>query len=179
MHFRLLSLVLALALSVGSDAFAESNLTSVYTDISGRACKKTVNDKLTGASTSVCRGVGGFYLHALDDDERSSVSVVAPDKQVFPLEYWNVVTHGFSSLGARAEWRVTTTGGKRVPVALIVRVNAVDQSDPDRPKRTPLLAIAKIRSDTACVVGKIDALLPDARQRARTLADAEELACLR
>lgn len=67
----------------------------------------------------VCGGVGKFKLHVLDDDERSSVSVVAPDGEIFPLEYWEVVTHSFSSLGAGAEWRVAsmrcfrTLGSKR------------------------------------------------------------------
>lgn len=179
MHFRLFSLMVAATLSVASVALAEQRMASVYTDISERTCKKTVNDELTGASTSVCRGIGGFSLHVLNDDERSSVSVVSPDRQVFPLDYWNVVTHDFSNLGARAEWRVTTTNGKHVPVALIVHVNAVDQSDLDHLKRVPLLAVAKIRSDAACVVGKIDALLPDAKQRAISLADAKNLACLK
>ncbi|MFM9434298.1 hypothetical protein ACFDR9_001353 [Janthinobacterium sp. CG_23.3] len=179
MRFHRLSLIAAVALSFSSSAVAERKMESVYTEISGRACKKTVDEMLIEASTSVCHGVGGFNLHVLEDDERSSVDVVAPNKKIFPLEYWDVVTHGFSSLGERAEWRGIRENGTFFPMALIVRVNVLNQDDLDQPKSAPLLAVAKVSKNAACVVGKIDALLADANQRARTLADHENVVCLK
>lgn len=160
-------------------SLAQQRVDSRYTDIAGKACSKTVDDKSIGAYTMTCPGVGGYSLHIMEDDERSSVNVVAPDKRVFPLDYWDVVTQGFSSLGKKAEWRVTTVGGKTVPIALIIRVNAVDQGDLDHPRRVPLLAVAQIRKDTACVITKLDAALPTANAQARKLADVEGQACLK
>lgn len=175
---RLISLIIFAAMVHIGDATAQRKIDSMYTDIAGPACKKSVTEKISGASTAVCPGVGGFHIHVLEDDERSSISVVAPDGHVFPLEYWEVVTHGFSILESRAEWRVTRKNGKVVPVAIIVRINAVDQSRLDHPKRVPLLTIAKIHPGSACVIGKVDALLQDAHHQARTIADDADLDCL-
>lgn len=179
MNGRSSCLLFAMAMVVSGHGHAQRDVDSLYTDIAGKACTRSLDDKSTGANTMMCPGVGGYSLHVMEDDERSSISVVAPDKRIFPLDYWEVVTHGFSSLGKKAEWRVTKVGGKTVPIALIVRVNAVDQSDLDHPRRTPLLAVAQIRKDTACVVTKLDAALPTASAQARKFADGEGQACLK
>lgn len=102
-----------------------------------------------------------------------------PNKKIFPLDYWEFVTLGFSSLGERAEWLVETKKRIAVPIALIVRVNSIDQNDLEHPKRLPLLAVAKIRRDMACVVGSVDARRADANIQARKLADKRDLKCLR
>lgn len=143
----------------------------------------TVDDKLTGADTMKCAGVGGYSLHVTEDDERSAISVVAPDEQVFPLDDWKVSTPGFSTLGKKAEWRVKKVAGKSVPVALIVRMNVADpnvtdQSDVDQPKRGPLLAVAQIREGKVCLVAKVNAALSNANAQARIAADSEGQACL-
>ncbi|GAB2876154.1 hypothetical protein GCM10027277_51940 [Pseudoduganella ginsengisoli] len=156
----------------------ESTISSAYTGIASKACVRRIDDAVTGARTSDCPGVHGFRLQVLEDDERSSVSVVTPDGRVLPLNYWDVVTRGFSTLGTRAEWRIAKAGGKAVPVALIVRVNAVDQSDPEHPKRVPLLAVARIARDAACVVRTVDARAPDANEQARQVAADRHIACL-
>ncbi|MBP1203959.1 hypothetical protein JOD97_001973 [Duganella sp. 1411] len=171
-------LVAAAVLIASDNAGAQRSAVSIHTDISGKSCNKHINDKSTGAYTLDCRGVHGFRLHVLEDDERSSISIVTPDKQIFPLNYWDVVTQGFSTLGARVEWRITRVDGEAVPVALIVRVNALDQSDPEQPKRVPVLAVAKITRNAACVTRVIDALAPDANKEARRSSDDQRLACL-
>lgn len=179
MNIRLMGLIAALATGLSAGASAHTNPTSMYTDIAGKSCKKTVADKVTGAYTLRCPGVGKYRLHIHDDDERSSIDIVTPDAQVFALNYWEVVTHGFSSLGKKAEWRVANVGGKTVPVALIVRLNVMDQSDPERPKRRQVLVVAHIGKDTACVVNVVDAASADANAAARAAADRPEQTCLK
>ncbi len=169
--------VLAATLYAG-EAAAQRTIKSMYTDLAGSSCRKTADEKISGASTSTCPGIGGFGLHVLTDDERSSISVVAPGGRISALEYWDVVTHGFSTLEKRAEWRVRVEQGKPVPIAVIVRVNSVDQSEPDHPKIVQLLAVAKIGDDMACVIEKIDSRSPNAGQRARTSADRDDWTCL-
>lgn len=162
----------------GGAAAQEGAISSIYTDIGGKACAKHTDDATTGAHTLECPGIHGFRLRVLEDDERSSVSVIAPDGRVFPLNYWDVVTRGFSTLGTKAEWRVENADGKAVPVALIVRVNALDQGNLAHPKRVPLLAVARIAGDAACVVRTVDARARDANEQARKFAADGRMKCL-
>lgn len=171
-------LACAAALATSESAIAQPSSASVYTDISGKECAKHIDDELTGAYTMDCPGVLGFRLHVLVDDERSSVSVITPDKMVFPLNYWDVVTRGFSTLGSKAEWRITKVAGKAVPVALIVRVHALVQSETSPLGRTPFLAVAKIAVDGACVTGVVEASSRTANKQARQIAADRDKACL-
>ena len=85
------------------------------------------------------------------------------------LEFWNVITGSFSTLGPRAEWRARDIDGKPVPHALIVRVFA--QEDPEHPERkTSWLAVAKIGAQGSCVTDRIEAGADD-NLRARVAAD--------
>ncbi|MBY0238455.1 MAG: hypothetical protein K2X55_03980 [Burkholderiaceae bacterium] len=165
-------------LAAHGNAAAQPGVVSIYTPIAGKACAERTDDAVTGARTADCPGVHGFRLHVMEDDDRSSVSVVTPGGRVLPLNYWDVITRGFSTLGAKAEWRVTKAGGKSVPVALIVRVNALEQRDPASPKRVPILAVARISLDAACVVRAVDARASDANQQARKFAADRHIACL-
>ncbi|MDM5179270.1 hypothetical protein PO883_18930 [Massilia sp. DJPM01] len=179
MNIRLMGLVAALAASLSAGACARTNLSSVYTDIAGKACKKSVDDKTSGAYTLTCPGVGDYRLRILDDDGRNSIDVVSPDARIVALNYWDVVTQGFSTLGNKAEWRVARIGEKTFPVALIVRLTLMDQSDPERPKRRPVLVVAQIGKHTACVVKVVDATSGAANAAARAAADGQAQACLK
>lgn len=97
MPSSLTCLVAAAVLIDSGNAAAQRSAVIIYSDISGKTCEKHVDDKSTGVYTLDCRGVHGFRLHVLEDDERSSISIVTPDKQIFPLNYWDVVTQGFST----------------------------------------------------------------------------------
>jgi hypothetical protein len=133
-------------------AFVEN--TSVYTDISGSRCRTIRVVRESGASVQSCPGVAGYKLEVEDDDARMSIAVVAPGGKRSELSYWQVITSAFSSLGNKAEWRVTRLKGKTTPVALIVRVNASE--DPSNPqKTTSYLAVAKITAAKTCVTDKI------------------------
>lgn len=164
--------------SYGSASAQQGAISSMYTDIGDKACAGRIDDAATGARTLDCPGVSGFRLQVLEDDERSSVSIVAPDGRVFPLNYWDVVTRGFSALGSRVEWRVAKLGRNALPVALIVPVIAFDHSGPGHPKRVPLLAVARVARDAACVVRVVDARVPGANKQARQIAADGGIACL-
>ena len=139
---------------------------SVYTDIASARCK-TVEAADEGAhSVQKCPGVAGYELLVEDDDSRQSVTVVSPEGKKHPLDYWQVITTGFSSLGEKAEWRVEKKGGKVRPYALIVRVNASE--NPEKPEQTTsYLAVAKITDGAVCLTDKVKT-----NEEARQAADA-------
>ena len=115
-------------------------------------------------------GIAGYKLLLEEGDLRQSITVVTPKGKKYPLNYWQVITGGFSAAGEKAEWRVVKSKGKMVPVALIVRVNAHENPD-NVEKTTSYLAVAKITAQKICVTDKIN---PGAGQNeeARRAADA-------
>ncbi|MBA3805104.1 MAG: hypothetical protein H0X14_05255 [Acidobacteria bacterium] len=159
------------------DAQSSGSLTSIYTDIAGSSCRTIFTHRESGATTQSCAGVAGYKLEVEDDDARMSITVVAPNGKKSELSYWGVITSSFSSLGNKAEWRVRKVKGKNVPVALIVRVNAnEDSSNPE--KLTSYLAVAKITPSRTCVTERIG---PSAKanEEARRAADrAADKQCL-
>jgi hypothetical protein len=164
-----LVLTCALALTCAPTSSAVAN-ESIYTDLLSNKCKTISVDQESGASTQLCPGVAGYKLEVHDDDARMSVTVIKPNGRKYPLEYWNVITSGFSSVGEKAEWRVVRQNGKVVPVALIVRVNTNENSEVPEQK-TSYLAVAKITAQGICVTDKIG---PGAtmNEDARRAADA-------
>jgi hypothetical protein len=170
--------VLVLLLASSQAIRAQAKLESVYSDLSESKCKTIEVDKETGSSTQRCPGIAGYKLLVLDDDARQSITVVAPGGKQHALDFWGVVTHAFSSVGKKAEWRVTRTKGKISPVALIVRVNASeDSANPSR--LTSYLTVVKILAEEICVTQKVP---PGARanETARQAADsAPTAACLK
>jgi hypothetical protein len=98
------------------------------------------------------------------------VTVVTPDGRRHPLNYWQVVTTAFSTVGDKAEWRLERKGRKARPVALIVRVYA--DENPEAPgEKTSYLAVAKITAERVCVTEKIKGSAT-ANEEARRAADA-------
>ena len=150
---------------------------SVYTDLIPKSCKMLKGDKESESSEQLCPGVGGYKLLRLEGDLRESITIRDPQGKEFPLEYWSTIAGGFTNLGDKAEWRVEKSGGKIIPKALIVRVNASENSEkPD--VKTSYLAVAKIAPGKACVVAKIPPG-PKMNQLAREAADfASDRPCL-
>jgi hypothetical protein len=137
---------------------------SVYTNIA--RCKTIESHEEGASSTQKCAGVAGYSLLVEDADSRQSVTVVSPDGKKHPLNYWQVITTGFSSLGGKAEWRVEKKGARVRPYALIVRVNASE--NPEKPEQTTsYLAVAKITAAAVCVTDKVKT-----NEEARQAADA-------
>jgi hypothetical protein len=171
--------IFALTLVTALTSVAQSQrIQSSYTDLSGSACRTLDVDKQTGASTQRCPGVSGYKLLVHDDDSRQSIAVVNPAGREHELNFWEVITPAFSSVGEKAEWRIARTNGKTLPIALIVRVNASE--DPENPKRvTSYLAVSKITSGEVCVTHKIKAS-STANDEARRAADSNSNApCLK
>ena len=162
-RFITLSILFLLTVSL---AQAQS---SMYTDLAASKCKTIKVDKESGSSVQSCAGIAGYKLLVEDDDNRMSVTVVSSGGKKHSLNYWNVITHAFSSVGDKAEWRVKKEGQKVIPMALIVRINA--NEDPDSNKRTSYLAVAKITAQGICVTDKIK---PGAKanEEARAAADS-------
>lgn len=145
-----------LAQTQGLRLIAEA-VDSVYTGIAD--CPVVELDEETGASSTLCEGIAGYELLVTDEDARMSVTA---------LDYWQVVTFAFSNLGTKAEWRVIDRDGERVPVALVVRVNASEGDDASA--ITSYLAVAKITPEEICVTDRIEPD-PDMNAAARRAAD--------
>jgi len=162
---RVLVIALLACLALAVTAWA-APVTSVYTSLSNCKVVKTGQDW----SVSACRGVGGYNLQLEYGDARESITVFSPDRQKHELELWHVVSGGFSSVGKKAEWRVTRKGNTVVPHALIVRFNASENPE-DSSKVTSYLVVAKITPQKICVTDKI-APSATANEEARRAADA-------
>jgi hypothetical protein len=167
-----------LLVSVSAGGYS-SDVYSVYTEISASDCKLIpVPDELEGGGDELrCSGSGGYDFLVYSGDERVSASIITPDGEVHELQFWNVITRGFSSIGPRAEWRLGRTGKSLSPYALIVRVNAYE--NPNRPEKiTSYLAVVKITDSDVCVTDRIRATGRE-NMDARIAADAsKEKECL-
>lgn len=149
---------------------ASAPITSMYTGTSGKGCRTIKTYPETGDSVWRCPGVAGYQLEVAEGDLRMNITVVAPSGKKSDLNYWGVITSGFSSLGDKAEWRVQKINGKTTPIALIVRVNASE--NPETPeKTTSYLAVAKITPAKTCVTDKIGPSAT-ANEEARRAADS-------
>lgn len=144
--------------------------TSTYTNLDAKYCRTLKSSDAEGGSyEGRCPGVGGYTLLVTEGDLRQNITVVTPKGTKHSLDLWTVVSSAFSSLGPKAEWRMTKIKNKATPTALIVRYNASE--NPDKPeKTTSYLAVIKITSAEICVTNKV---LPgaNANAEARRLAD--------
>ena len=161
--------IAAFLLAGASTAAAQSNQ-SVYTSLGAKQCR-TMKSAEAGDDgyEGRCRGVGGYTLLLSEGDLRQNITVITPKGAKHSLDLWDVISGGFSSVGPKAEWRMTTRNGKPVPVALIVRYNA--NEDPEHPtKQNSYLAVSKITATEICVTDKILSG-PKANEDARRAAD--------
>ena len=150
---------------------------SVYSDLSSARCRTIEVDKESGNSVQSCPGVAGYSLLVLDDDLRQSITVVDPRGKKHELNFWHVITGGFSTLGRRAEWRVLKKQRVFVPVALIVRVIA--NEDPEHPNRsTSYLSVSRIGDSSICVTHRIKGG-PQDNELARKAAEETTAPCLK
>src|SRR5262245_45172371 len=104
---------LALILTIFSSvAFGQTKkIESIYTGLDDKSCKTIKqSDDEAESYRGLCPGVGGYKLELLEGDLRQSINVIAPNKKKYELNLWSVVSAGFSSMGEKAEWRVTKSG---------------------------------------------------------------------
>lgn len=167
MKIILMNLAVIFALAISAKAQTPE---SVYTSLAAKNCKTIKVYKEAEGSVQSCAGIAGYKLLVEEGDLRQSITIVAPNGKKSPLDYWQVITGGFSTVGEKAEWRVVKSNGKITPVALIVRVNASENPE-DSTKITSYLAVAKITAQKSCVTDKIK---PSATQNeeARRAADS-------
>ncbi|MES2900568.1 MAG: hypothetical protein V4723_12635 [Pseudomonadota bacterium] len=152
---------------------------SVFTDLHGKSCKTIEADRHSGASTRRCTGVAGYSLLVHEASAQTSIDIVTPQGRVYPLEFWEVVTPGYSYVGRKAEWRVGIRDGKLAPSALLVRLNTIN-SDFEGPRVAAgsILTASRIARDGACVVYQGDAGTRSADQQARSAAAHPASKCL-
>jgi hypothetical protein len=170
-------LVFILLIAVNS-VKAQSNQ-SVYTNLAPKYCRTVKSGgEQADSYTGRCRGVAGYNLVVEEGDLRTNIKVVPPRGGEKSLDLWTVVSSAFSSLGPKAEWRMSRRGGKLVPVALIIRYNASENVE-EPSKTSSYLAVTKITSQEICVTHKISPG-PKANEEARLAADsAETKPCLK
>ena len=168
-HFEIrIVLIVAVLFVSGSVSVAQNR--SFYSPLDSQQCH-TIKTETTGAGDyeGLCPGFDGYSLTLLEGDLRQNIIVGAPDGTKHSLDLWDVISGGFSHVGARAEWRIARQNGQQTPIALIIRYNVSEDADhPD--KKTSYLAVAKITPSEICVTDKIPPA-PDANQTARIAAD--------
>ena len=156
--------------AVAATVAGQSNQ-SAYTALGEKQCRTTRRPKdATDDYEGRCRGVAGYTLVLTEGDLRQNITVITPQGAKHSLDLWDVISGGFSSVGAKAEWRMAKRNGKLAPVALIIRYNASE--DPSAPsKQNSYLAVSKITPAEVCVTDKI-LPGPKANEDARRAADA-------
>lgn len=155
-----------------------AKLTTAYFPAEGKTCKTTSHNKETGDTEKRCPGPAGYSLVVIESDDRASISLVTAKEKTLPLNFWDIVTPTFSTLGPKVEWRLMSNNGAVTPVAIIARVNTVDQADVAAPKPRSFLVVARIHNETACVTAKVSASERNANELARSIADTPDRACL-
>ncbi|MCY7376473.1 MAG: hypothetical protein LH472_10945 [Pyrinomonadaceae bacterium] len=164
------SFLLMLFFAVGISA-QSAGIESIYTDLNAKNCKTLEqSNEYTGWYRGECPGIGGYKLQVTEGDIRQSIDVVAPNKKKYQLDFTSIVSGGFSSVGEKAEWRVTRKGKIITPTAFIVRYNASENPE-DSTKITSYLVVTKITKEEICIT---DIVKPDAKanEEARKLADS-------
>lgn len=169
---------LALVAAAAAVGAVPAHTTTLTTSLHGKSCKIVAFDRETGAATRECRGVHGYTLMVHDEDGRTSVDIVPRGGRALPLNFWDVVSGGYSTVGRKAQWHLVRRNGKMVPVGLVVMVNANEAVAPDRYQRKTLAAVTRIGDGSACVVYRIDAASEAAARRIRAAATNPRAACL-
>ena len=161
--------ICALLLLLAVTGMAQTN-SSVYSPLTERLCRPIKSPHpQTGDYEGLCPGTAGYKLIVTEGDLRQNVTVVTPKGAKHSLDLWEVISSAFSSVGPRAEWRMSKQNGKLAPVALIIRYNANDDLESPN-KQSSYLAVTKITPSEICVTDKI---MPsaNANDEARRAAD--------
>ncbi len=159
--------ILAFGLVSGISISQAATLTSIYTDLTDKACKTLESDSSgSGWYKGQCQGINGYKLILTEADIRQSIDVITPKGKSFPLDLINNVSLHFSTVGKKAEWRIAAN---KQPVALILRYNAnEDAADPA--KVTSYLVVSKVTDKLVCITDIVKPQ-PNANEIARQLAD--------
>ena len=167
--------------AAGVASTARTGAAAITTDLYGKGCRALAAPPRSagasvnpGGSTRRCTGASGFALLVHENAGRSSIDIVAPGKQAWQLDLWDVVAPGLSQVGRKAEWRMAAG----LPTALLVRVDSIDTSNMVYPRTATAITVARIDHDGACVTFKVDARVRGAEAQARKAAMDRSLKCL-
>lgn len=145
---------------VDAGATTNAHVKSLYSSLDAHDCKEVPDKADIGVNDLTdedCRGVAGYHLQIIPvESGRSSVNIVSPAKQVFPLDYSNIVTRSMDGMDAKAEWRVRKQNGKIVPIALIVHLLAHEDMDDPGKVTKKYWVVAKIAATETCVTDSIE-----------------------
>lgn len=147
---------------------------SVVTDLGPASCRQEVDKSDPNeARYLICPGAAGYSLIVRRVDAgRRSIDVVDASQRRFPLDIQEVVTRHMASLDDKVEWRLSVQEGRRLPIALIVRVKArEDGNNPGQVTRT-LVAVAKITPGEVCITDRNPEPAQQAEAELRRTADS-------
>lgn len=130
-----------------------------------------------GWSVQACPGLAGYRLRLTEGDLRRDVIVELPGRGERSLALAEATgSGGFSSIGARVEWRGNGAGRAFRPDALILRYSVVENAErPEAP--TSYLLTVSLANRRPCVTAKVPPG-PAQNERARAIADGA-MRCLR
>ncbi|NND61370.1 MAG: hypothetical protein HKN49_14015 [Gammaproteobacteria bacterium] len=153
---RSFTLVAVVLLSLGCDSQAPVTESAVTTlDIFG--CEERIDyDDPNETTFHVCPGVADYQLIVRKvGSGRKSIDVVTPDGEIYPLDLQDTVSRDMIELSDEATWRVQSTDGKLLPVAVVVGV-AVRGSLDDPTKITARYhTIARIAGSESCITTRL------------------------
>lgn len=158
---------------VSPSAPSPSQRVSRYTRLDDCKVVKTQEDE--DWAVLRCEAQGGIGLTLNYYDARDDLELVRPGRPPVQIGIPNLAGGGFNKLGDTVEWCGTVEGGAFRPDALIVRNNAIENSE--RPERsTSFLTVIDIAQ--GCAVAQVR---PGSGQneRARKIADWPGRPCLR
>ncbi|MCC6263150.1 MAG: hypothetical protein IT169_06195 [Bryobacterales bacterium] len=163
----------------GADQAAKASIESLRTPLDAGSCEKKIDESDPDSTPYLlCPGTGGFTLKVRSvGSGRKSVDVVDAAQQAHPLNLQEVITRSMSNLTGDAEWRVASRDGKQVPLALILHVQARENSEDPETVTNTYTAVARLSPDSVCVTDRIP---PEAKTPGQilTIADsAETRAC--
>lgn len=168
-----------LGFNIANCLATQQQLTDYYSDLSGEHCIRTVLEEVTGSTADRCPGPNGYMLDVLYDDDRMSIDVITPSKKQVSLNYWEIVSSGFSSIDGQANWRLKTINGKQKPVALITPFVATKNLENGDDLTITYQVISKITDDEICIIGKVDKMQADAESLINSLINnADTKPCL-
>ena len=161
-RFPVPALVIGALLIVSGSPGAAQTVESRYTKT--KACRTRVLDKETGASVSICPGLGGLVTVVSEDDIRQTVSVGATEAAARREPAASAFFGPPSAAGETIEWR--SRGGR--PFALIQRWSV---GGDDR-ETASVLVVTRLPPGPVCHVAYVDARAnKDANVLARKVAD--------
>lgn len=149
-------------------------LTSSYTSIDQRDCITLDSDNM--GSIQECESFNHIGVKVIEGDIRQSI-ILSRDREEYDLNFSEVVSPTFSSLGFKIEWR-HELGNPENLLGMIVRFEVNNQYD-DSEKASSYLVVSKIVKDEMCIIAKV---LPQNNQnkRAREILDSKNpLPCLK